>query len=258
MFGPEPRFVYGLIAVSQLVLRRRTDPAKLRLKMWLFPYLTIAAIVAMIAILVGMYIGEATRSQLLLSLLAWGVVLVGFALNKWYQNRLGDFHDAPAVPGASRVLVLANETVGAPALLRELHQMDRADKAEYFVCVPANPVDTHQTEHSGAVWVWQATVKAAQERLDGTLAVLRAKGLKATGALGDYRPLVALQEAVAAFGPDRVVIATHPDGRSLWLHEDEVNEALGSRDLPVRHIVSSGTHQVPEHIFVPNATKAPA
>jgi len=42
-------FVYGLIAVSQLVLRRRTDAAKLRLKMWLFPYLTIAAIVAMLA-----------------------------------------------------------------------------------------------------------------------------------------------------------------------------------------------------------------
>lgn len=233
-------FVYGLIAVSQLVLRRRTDPAKLRLKMWLFPYLTIGAIVAMLAILVGMYMGEATRSQLLLSLLAWGVVLVGFAANRWRQNRLGDFHDAPAVPGASRVLVLANETVEAPALLRELHRMDPTDMAEYFVCVPANPVDTHQAEHSGAVWVWEATVKAAQERLDTTLAALRKRGLKATGTVGDAEPLVALKEAARAFGPDRVVIATHPDGRSVWLHEDEVSEALGSRDLPVRHIVSRG------------------
>lgn len=251
-------FVYGLIAISQMVLRRRADPATLRLKMWLFPYLTIAAIIAMLAILAGMYIGEATRSQLLLSLLAWGVVLVGFVANKWRQNRLGDFHDTPAVPGASRVLVLVNETVGAPELLRELHQMDRTDKAEYFVCVPANPVDTHQTEHSGAVWVWQATVKAAQERLDGTLGALRAKGLKAAGVLGDHRPLVALQEAVVAFGPDRVVIITHPDARSTWLREDEVNEALGSRDLPVRHIVSSGIHDAQEPIFVPGATTAPA
>ena len=251
-------FVYGLIAISQMVLRRRADPATLRLKMWLFPYLTIAAIIAMLAILAGMYMGEATRSQLLLSLLAWGVVLVGFVANKWRQNRLGDFHDTPAVPGASRVLVLVNETVGAPELLRELHQMDRTDKAEYFVCVPANPVDTHQTEHSGAVWVWQATVKAAQERLDGTLGALRAKGLKAAGVLGDHRPLVALQEAVVAFGPDRVVIITHPDARSTWLREDEVNEALGSRDLPVRHIVSSGIHDAQEPIFVPGATTAPA
>ena len=109
--------------------------------------------------------------------------------------------------------------------------------AEYFVCVPANPVDTHQAEHSGAVWVWEATVKAAQERLDTTLAALRKRGLKATGTVGDAEPLVALKEAARAFGPDRVVIATHPDGRSVWLHEDEVSEALGSRDLPVRHIV---------------------
>jgi GABA permease len=233
-------FVYGLIAVSQLVLRRRTDPAKLRLKMWLYPYLTIVAIVAMLAILVGMYIGETTRSQLLLSLLSWGVVLVGFAANKWHRNRLGDFHDAPAVPGASRVLVLANETVGAPELLDALHEMDRTDKAEYFVCVPANPVDTHQAEHSGAVWVWEATVKAAQQRLDGTLAALRAKGLRAVGALGDSRPLVALHEAVAAFKPDRIVIATHPDGRSVWLHQDDVDRAIGAHTLPVRHIVSTG------------------
>jgi GABA permease len=119
-------------------------------------------------------------------------------------------------------------------------------------------VDTHQTEHSGAVWVWQATVKAAQERLDATLAALRKQGLKATGALGDAQPLVALKEAAAAFRPDRVLIATHPDGRSTWLHEDEVNEALGSRNLPVRHIVSSGTHHVPEHIFVPTAATARA
>ena len=76
--------------------------------------------------------------------------------------------------------------------------------------------------------------------------------------MGDHRPLVALQEAVVAFGPDRVVIITHPDARSTWLREDEVNEALGSRDLPVRHIVSSGIHDAQEPIFVPGATTAPA
>ena len=72
------------------------------------------------------------------------------------------------------------------------------------------------------------------------------------------REAQALKEAVAAFGPDRVVIATHPDGRSVWLREDEVNEALGSRDLPVRHIVSSGIHDAQEPTFVPGAATAPA
>lgn len=209
-------FVYGLIAVSQLVLRRRTDPARLRLKMWLFPYLTIAAIVAMLAILVGMYMGKATRPQLLLSLLAWGVVLVGFAANKWRQTASASSTMRLPFPAPPACWCSPTRPSVLPSCSAS-YQMDRSDKAEYFVCVPANPVDTHQTEHAGAVWVWQATVKAAQERLDSTLAALRAKGLKATGALGDYRPLVALQEAVVAFRPDRVVIATHPDGRSVWL-----------------------------------------
>jgi GABA permease len=182
---------------------------------------------------------EATRSQLVLSLLAWGAVLVLYAVTKWRGGSVpAGFDDAPAASGATRVLVLANETVGARELLDELRAMDRAGNAEYFVCVPANPVDTHQAERKGAVWVWEATVRAAQDRLDSTLATLRSEGLHAEGELGDYRPLVALAEAVASFHPDRIVISTHPEGRSAWLRQDVVEKAGGAHDLPVRHIIS--------------------
>ena len=71
------------------------------------------------------------------------------------------------------------------------------------MCVPANPVDTGQAEHKGAVYLWEATRRAAQERLDATLAILRGEGLRADGAVGDYRPMVAMDEAVAEFRPDR-------------------------------------------------------
>ena len=57
------------------------------------------------------------------------------------------------------MLVLANETVGATELIDELHAIDGQGQAEYFVCVPANPVDTGQAEHTGAVWVWEETVR---------------------------------------------------------------------------------------------------
>nr|WP_059022059.1 amino acid permease [Mycobacterium sp. M26] len=69
-------FVYLLIAVSQIVLRYRHGHAELRLKMWLFPVLSILTIVAMLAILVQMYLDDKLRSQLLLSLLSWAVVVV--------------------------------------------------------------------------------------------------------------------------------------------------------------------------------------
>ena len=39
-------FVYLIIAVSQYVLRRRTPEAKLQVKMWAFPFLTLLTIAA--------------------------------------------------------------------------------------------------------------------------------------------------------------------------------------------------------------------
>ena len=82
--------------------------------------------------------------------------------------------------------------------------------------MPANPVDTGQAEHTGAVWVWEETIKAAQARLDATLEILRADGLHADGELGDHRPLHALADAVADVlaGPDRHL---HPPRGALGL-----------------------------------------
>ena len=82
----------------------------------------------------------------------------------------------------------------------ELHDalegIEGSDKATYFVVVPTNPVDTGQADREGAAFVWEATTRAAQERLDQTLEDLRARGLTVDGELGDYRPLVALDKAM--------------------------------------------------------------
>ena len=75
-------FVYLLIAVSQFVLRRRTPDDQLSVRMWLFPGLTILATVGILAVLAQMGFTAATRSQLLLSLLSWGVVLVLYVVTR--------------------------------------------------------------------------------------------------------------------------------------------------------------------------------
>ncbi|MEW2439616.1 amino acid permease [Streptomyces caniferus] len=72
-------FVWGLIAVSQLRLRpriAREAPEKLTLRMWGFPYLTWAALVAMGGVLVLMLTDDAARPQLLWSAGATGAVLL--------------------------------------------------------------------------------------------------------------------------------------------------------------------------------------
>ncbi len=76
-------FVYLLICVSQVILRRRTDASTLRVKMWLFPGLSLLTIVGIVAVLVQMGLTAETASQLWLSLLAWAVVLAFYLVTRW-------------------------------------------------------------------------------------------------------------------------------------------------------------------------------
>nr|WP_325502197.1 amino acid permease [Mycobacterium sp.] len=69
-------FVYLLIALSQIVLRRRTSPEKLRVKMWFFPVLSVLTLAGIVAVLVRMTFDHSARSQFWLGLLSWAVVIV--------------------------------------------------------------------------------------------------------------------------------------------------------------------------------------
>src|SRR3954467_2597267 len=102
-------FVYLLIAVSQFILRRRTPDDQLVVKMWLFPVLTILAAVGIVAILVQMGVASKTRSQLLLSLLSWALVLGLYAVTRWRGGSVMP-ETADQQARAGRVLVLANRT----------------------------------------------------------------------------------------------------------------------------------------------------
>jgi len=78
-------FVYLLIAVSQLVMRRRLEreaPERLELKMWFYPWLTYLSIVCIVAVLIGMAVISDLRPLLIASLISLGVMLVAYMLRK--------------------------------------------------------------------------------------------------------------------------------------------------------------------------------
>src|SRR3954447_23730813 len=236
-------FVYLLIAISQFVLRRRTPEDQLTVKMWFFPVLTIVAALGIVAVLVQMGFKSDTRSQLVLSLLSWGVVLALYAVTRWRGGSVGpdelrETGGAGTARTAQRIVVLANQTIGAAELHEALHGIEGNDRAEYHVVVPTNPVDTGQADREGAAFVWEATAEAARARLEQTLETLREDGLTVDGELGDYRPLVALDNAMRDFGPDLVVISTHPEEHSTWLRHGVVDEARKRYDVPVQHVVA--------------------
>ncbi|WP_406636728.1 amino acid permease [Amycolatopsis sp. WGS_07] len=75
-------FVYLLMCLSQIVLRRRTPEKDLTLKMWFFPWLSILTVVAIALILVLIGLGAETRSQLVLGLAAWAVTFAVFLIRR--------------------------------------------------------------------------------------------------------------------------------------------------------------------------------
>jgi GABA permease len=139
---------------------------------------------------------------------------------------------AASPPGEYRILVVANETVGGPELLSEIRERAQGRAARVFVVCPAlnSPLRHWVSDEDQAR-------ASAQERLDESLASMRAAGLDATGEIGDGDPIQAIEDAVRTFGPDELIVSTHPAGRSHWLERGVVEKARERFDLPVVHVV---------------------
>ncbi|MDX6514248.1 MAG: hypothetical protein QOE36_3752 [Gaiellaceae bacterium] len=135
-------------------------------------------------------------------------------------------------PDSKRVLVVANETVGGETLRNCIAEKTKGYRAEVLVVSPAlnSPLRHWVSDEDGAR-------DAARERLDRSLAKLRAAGVDARGEVGDGEPLQAIEDAVRTFGPDEIIISTHPEGRSHWLEKGVVSGARARFTVPITHVV---------------------
>ena len=166
------------------------------------------------------------------------VVLTLTAVVLWLRSRSNEpvlrpaVPERPAAPDERRILVIANETVGGSELLAILRQKAEGVSERVHVVCPAlnSQVRTWASDEDGAR-------AAAQKRLDASLAQLRQEGVQAQGEVGDGDPLQAIEDAVRTFGPDEIVISTHPEGRSHWLERNVVGDARDRFDLPITHVV---------------------
>ena len=92
-------FCYILIAAAELRMRRRLEaeaPERLKLRMWLFPWLTYLAIAAMVAVIVSMAFVKDARPQVIPSLISLVVVL---AAARWHTRRSTATRRAAAARG---------------------------------------------------------------------------------------------------------------------------------------------------------------
>lgn len=89
-YGVVALFVYLVIAVAHVVLRRRLDrdnPAALTLKMWLFPWLSYLTIALMVMVIAAMAALPNTRSQFVMSGLTLLVILLAYEVRSRWGRR---------------------------------------------------------------------------------------------------------------------------------------------------------------------------
>ncbi len=131
-----------------------------------------------------------------------------------------------------RILVVANETVAGRRLRETIQSAASGHRADVLVVSPAlNTPLKHWTSDED-----QARA-AAEERLRRSVAELERLGISARGEVGDADPVQAIEDALRTFGPDEIIISTHPEGRSNWLERGVVASARERFAVPLTHVV---------------------
>jgi len=128
-----------------------------------------------------------------------------------------------------KLLVLTAEPISAD-VLREAAG-DEADDAEVMVVSPA------LTDSPLRFWVSDADadIEHAESTVEETVERLDEEGVDAVGDTGESDPMQALEDALATFDADRVVVFTHPEAERDYLEEGFVEEAEHRLGVPVIH-----------------------
>jgi uncharacterized protein YrzB (UPF0473 family) len=122
-----------------------------------------------------------------------------------------------------RALVVANQTVGGEALIKQLEEISKEEGEHNFVViVPASENDD----------------EGASERLAHTLKRLEDEGLSVVGQVAHADPYTAIQNALQFYPADEIVISTFPETRSGWLRSDLIHRVEAATSKPVHHVVA--------------------
>jgi hypothetical protein len=130
-----------------------------------------------------------------------------------------------------KLLVLTPEPVDAELLRATLG--DEVEGAEVLVVSPA----TNQSKL--AFWVSDPDEAIAEAEAAQTETVERLEegGIDAAGDTGESEPVVALQDALATFPADRILIFSHPEGDRDYREDEGLADAEQRFGVPVMHAV---------------------
>jgi hypothetical protein len=177
----------------------------------------------------------------LFAILALGVLLADLAADD--PERPSPLRAAAHAPHpdasseAWRILVVANESLEGEDVRAVI--LGRATlRPELMVVAPVLVSRTHFVTTDV-----DREMNQARARLSQTLDWARTHGLQARGHIGDpMHPMLAIEDDLRRFGPDEVIVATHPAEGTNWQEGGLVARLRSELDVPVTQVVVDRIH----------------
>ncbi|MDQ6804488.1 MAG: hypothetical protein M3065_05880 [Actinomycetota bacterium] len=142
-----------------------------------------------------------------------------------------------------KVLVLASEPISADQLRAGLTGGEDADggsdldDVEIRIVAPAL--------HSSALQFWISDADEAISKADSvwrtSVAKLGAAGVDAQGDTGESDPMRAIEDAMANFDADRIIIFTHPESEQRYREDIDEGELEQRFGRPVERVSTSNS-----------------
>ena len=132
-----------------------------------------------------------------------------------------------------KLLVLTPEPVDAELLRSTLGE--EVEGAEVLVVSPAS------NQSKVAFWVSDSdeAIGEAEAAQEETVERLEEAGVDAAGDTGESEPVVAIQDALATFPADRIVIFSHPESDRDYREDEGLADAEARFGVPVSHALIS-------------------
>ena len=120
---------------------------------------------------------------------------------------------------APKVLVLASETISGE-VVREAIGAERAEDAEVLVVAPALSTKLRFLTSDS-----DDAIERAEEVQEESVQQMNEDGLDAAGDTGESDPFQAIEDALATFRAEEIVICVHREGKQNWLEDGVVDKA---------------------------------
>jgi nucleotide-binding universal stress UspA family protein len=132
-----------------------------------------------------------------------------------------------------KLLVVTPEPVDAALLRSTLGEEVRG--AEVLVVSPAS------NQSKMAFWVSDSdeAIEEAETAQVDTVERLEEEGVDAAGQTGESEPAQAIEDALATFAADRIVIFSHPEGDRDYREDEGLADAESRWNVPVTHALIS-------------------